>query len=100
MIAFFASLWASQRARKVVGYIGLGLAVIALLGALWAILSARENADDKSNQQIGATVEREKAATATIINVEKANAAAENVKHDSDAARAECLQNARNPADC
>lgn len=49
---------------------------------------------------LGATKQREANLTETVKNVEKANAAAETVVRDADAARAECLRNARNPADC
>jgi len=48
----------------------------------------------------GATRQREANLTETVKNVEKANAAAETVVRDADAARAECLRNARNPANC
>lgn len=90
----------AESLRRPLVYLGIGLAVIALCGALWAFLGAREKADDKANQQIGAVAEQSRAATATIHNAEKANAAAETVRTNSDAARAECLQNARNPANC
>lgn len=100
LITLFARLGLPETLRKPLAYLATGLLVTALLWLLWAYLSARESADDRANQQIGATIEREKAATATIQNAEKANAAAENVRRSSDAARDECLQNARNPANC
>lgn len=76
------------------------LIALTLLASLWLYLDAREQADDQRNREIGATVERERSATATIKQVEKANAAADNLGRSSSAARAECLRNARNPADC
>lgn len=81
-------------------YVGAGIAAALALAAVIAWLNARERADDRSNQEIGASGERERQAVTTIRNVEKANAAAETVRRDADAARAECLRNARNPADC
>jgi 4-hydroxybenzoate polyprenyltransferase len=53
-----------------------------------------------SSKDAGATEQREADLTQTVNNVEKANAAAETVRRDPDAARAECLRNARNKANC
>lgn len=75
----------------------IGLAAVAAL--LWW-LSAAEKADDRANREIGASVQREADLRETLSNVEKANEAAEAVRRNSDAARAECLRNARNPDDC
>lgn len=95
------SLWTAFRALpRGWHWLAAGIAALTLLVALWLWLSAREAADDRRNREIGATVERERAATATIKQVEKANAAADDLGRSSDAARAECMQNARNPADC
>lgn len=76
------------------------LAAAALLagGIIW--LRAAENADDKRNQELGATVQREKNVTATIKQVEKANEASETLRRDTGAAYDECVRNARNPSDC
>ncbi len=75
------------------------LAVAALAtGIVW--LRSAENADDKANQNVGAAVQREADLTATVQQVEKANEAAETVRRNPNAARADCLQDARNPADC
>jgi len=76
------------------------LAAVALLtgGVIW--LRAAENADDKHNQQVGATVQREKNVTATIQQVERANEASETLRRDTGAAFDECVRNARNPSDC
>lgn len=90
----------AERLRRPLGYLCLAVLALALLGALWAFLASREKADDKANQAIGAAAEHSKAAEQTIHNAEKANAAAENVRLNSDAARDECLHNARNPANC
>lgn len=94
-------IWAWLTAKKLGLAKGVWLLIaLALLAFLWLCLDAREQAEDQRNREIGATVERERSATATIKQVEKANAAADNLGRSSDAARAECLQNARNPADC
>lgn len=75
------------------------IALAALVGGyLW--LDLREEADDRSNQDIGAAVQRERNVTATIQQVEKANEASENLRRNTGAAYDECVRNARNPADC
>ncbi len=78
---------------------GVVLACIALMIAI-AWFKGREEADDRNNQTIGATVEREKTQAATIQNIERANNAAEAIRRDPAARDAECLRYAKNPADC
>jgi hypothetical protein len=73
---------------------------LALIGGLILWLGAREQADDKSNQAVGAAVQREADQAVTIERTEKANAAAETVRVDPVARDAECLRHARNPKDC
>lgn len=75
--------------------LGLLLLALAVLAFNWWL-----DHRDTRNQEIGASVQREGDLRKTIQNVEKANEAAEAVARDPGAARAECLQNARNPADC
>lgn len=77
-------------------FVWFGLAVIALFagGGIW--LHNR----DVSNQDLGATKQRNADLERTVKNVEKANNAADEVSRNPDAARDECLRNARNPADC
>lgn len=75
------------------------LALVLLMVAV-AWLKGREEADDRSNQQVGAAVQREADQAETIERTEKANVAAETVRTDDAAARAECLRHARNPKDC
>lgn len=95
------SLWtAFARLPRGWHYLAAGVLAVAVLASIWLWLDAREQADDRRNQEIGATSERERAVTATIKQVEKANEAAETVRRDPAAARADCLQDARNPADC
>ena len=77
-----------------------GVLAVALLLGLWLWLGAREEADDKNNQAIGAAVQREGDLRETVERVEYANKAAENVRRDDDAMRAECLRSARNPENC
>ena len=77
-----------------------GVLAVALLLGLWLWIGAREEADDKNNQAIGAAVQREGDLRETVERVEHANKAAENVRRDDDAMRAECLRNARNPENC
>jgi hypothetical protein len=100
IVTILGRLGVAESLRRPLGYLTLAVLAFALLGALWAILASRERADDKANQAIGATAVRSQAATRTIQQAEKANAAAETVRRNSDAARDECLRNARNPANC
>lgn len=76
------------------------LALLAAIagGILW--LQAREEADDKANQEIGAKVQREGDLRKTIERAETANEAAENIKRDPDARRDGCLRHSRTPENC
>lgn len=80
------------------------IVLAALAGAIWW-LNAAEKADDKANQEIGATVEREKALTETIKRTEQGNEAREEIKRDVDRGGGtvlyeQCLRTARTPANC
>lgn len=75
------------------------LAVIAL-GALYLWLGAREEADDRANQNVGAAVQREANHTATIEQVGKANDAEQELRSDDAARRASCLRHSRTPENC
>ena len=87
-------------------FLGLGrwawlLIVAAAIGAAWLWLDAREEADDKANQEIGATVQREGDLRETIERTEKANEARDDIASDRDNARYnQCLRTARTPANC
>jgi hypothetical protein len=77
---------------------------LALIGGLILWLGAREQADDKSNQAVGAAVQREADQAVTIQNVKDANDAREKIKQAGpagDAVRYEqCMRSARTPASC
>lgn len=80
-----------------------GVVVLIVAGGLlWAKLA--EDADDRRNQELGATVEREKALTETVEKVEQANEAREEIGRAGpagDRLRYErCLRSARNPENC
>lgn len=90
----------SQRVAGVLAWVIPVVASVALLGGLYALLTSSENADDQHNQNIGAEMQRASDMAQTIDNVEKANAAADEVHRSTDAARDECMRNARNPANC
>lgn len=93
--------WIGKRA---LGGIARGwwvLGALAAICALWLWLGAREEADDRHNQVIGSTIEREKAASAAIERVEQANAIRnEMVTADSRFDYDQCLRTARTPANC
>lgn len=78
-------------------WIGIVLFVIA---GVWIYLDAGERADDKNNQEIGATVEREKQTGEVLKRTEKANEVREATRRSNDVAYAECVQSARTPANC
>lgn len=79
--------------------IGAGLALLLIAAFVWWV-TATEKADDEANQTIGAQGAVITGQQTTLETIGKANDAAETVRRDPDAARAECLQNARNPDDC
>jgi len=76
--------------------------LIAIAGAiaLWFGINGLLDRLQDTAKDAGRTEQREADLTATVKQVEKANAAAETVRLDPDAARAECLRNARNKANC
>lgn len=80
------------------------LAVALLLAGAWIWIVKSEEADDRRNQEIGATVEREKAQAETIKRVETANEAREEINRNDDAGirlrYEQCLRTARTPANC
>lgn len=79
---------------------GYWLAImVGLVLAYFAYAAVLDRMTDNA-KQVGAVTQQNDNLTQTIRNVEKANDAAENVRRDPDAGRAECLRNARNPADC
>lgn len=75
-----------------------GLVLAAL--ALWLLIGAREAADDKANQEIGAAVQREGDLVETVKRVEKANEAAATIERDPAARRDRCLRHSRTPENC
>lgn len=95
-------IWAWITAEGLLGLrkgLWLLIAIAALVGfAIW--LGAREAADDKANQEIGAAVQREGDLVETFNQVEKANEAEARLDRDPDARRAGCLQHSRTPANC
>lgn len=96
------SLWTAFRALpRGWHWLAAGIAAIALLAALWLWLDAREKADDRRNQEIGAAAQRETDLRETLERTEKGNAAREEVRNDVDGARyTQCLRTARTPANC
>lgn len=105
MIAALLVRWGlSQRVAGVLAYVLPALAFVALCGALWLWIDSREAADDRANQQIGRTVEREQSQAVTIERVEQANEAREEIEQPGaagDRVRYEqCLRSARTPGSC
>ena len=100
-------IWAFLTAR---GFLGLAKgwwvlgAAVAVLGAVWW-LQAREKADDKANQEIGAAVQREGDLQETIKRTEQGNETRDQVRHDLNAGGSrelydQCVRTARTPANC
>lgn len=82
--------------QKNARWVLLALGIIAVL--VLVTMLARCGQDEA--RDAGATAQRESNLQETVRNVEKANDAGRAVRDDADAALAECLRNARNPADC
>ena len=80
------------------------LGLLLLLAGLCIYIVKSEEADDRANQEIGATVEREKALSETVKRVEEANVAREEINRNDDAGAQlrynQCLRSARTPANC
>jgi hypothetical protein len=70
-----------------------GVLLIIALAALYHWLGAREEADDRANQNVGAAVQREAGHEATLNQVEKANEAEAAIGRGGDAERyARCMR--------
>lgn len=78
---------------KWVQAIGFGLAAGILVWGAGSLYN-------RNQQDIGAVKQRNADLERTIRNVDKADKAADDVRRNPDAARDECLRNARNPSDC
>ncbi len=80
------------------------LGVVLLLVGAWVWLVKSEEKDDRHNQEIGATVEREHALEETVKRVETANDVREEINRLDDAGARmryeQCLRSARTPANC
>lgn len=95
--------WFALKFLGVSRWIWLAGAAVVLVGAV-AWLNAREKADDRANQELGATVQRETDLRETIQRTETANevrdemarpgAAGDRLRYD------QCLRTARTPANC
>lgn len=77
-----------------------GVLAVIVLAALYLWLGAREEADDRANQEVGAAVQREADLQETVTRVERANHAEEQVRTDDAARRASCLRHSRTPENC
>ena len=101
LIPIFARWGLSQRVAKAAA-IGTLVVIAALaVGALWLWADSREKADDKANQEIGATVQREGDLRETIERTETANEAREDSRtRTSEQRNADCLRRSRTPENC
>jgi hypothetical protein len=96
-------IWAFLTTR---GFLGLAKGIWVAIAAglivaavLW--LTAAEKADDRANQEIGATVQREGDLRETIERTETANEAREESRTRTDDQRnADCLRRSRTPENC
>ena len=101
ILPLFLRLGATQRIAKALAIGTLILAGVLLVGALWLWADSREKADDKANQEIGRTVEREKALTETIEQIEEAQDAREdNRSRTVEQRNADCVRRSRTPENC
>jgi hypothetical protein len=104
MIALVASLGALMgvrgRLQGVAGALAALAALFAICGALWGLAVFMLGRHDIAVATIAVSQERGAAAVQTLNQVEKANAAADQVRRDPVARDAECLRHARNPEDC
>ena len=96
-------LWFTAKMLGIPRYIWIiGAAVLLYVGYL--ILVAQENADDKHNQQVGATVERAQQQSETLDAVENANEAREKIAAPGPAGDRrrydQCLRTARTSTLC
>lgn len=98
IVSFITGLWASFKGLPRGMYIIAAGALLIVTGLVLHQCSVSNAHKDGIAE--GATAQREANLSETVKNVEKANAAAENVVRNIDAGRAECLRNARNPSDC
>jgi hypothetical protein len=99
-------IWAFLKATS----FGIPRWVLALAGLVLILLAAyvyltrAEEADDRANQEIGATVEREKNLNETVERVKEANDVREEVNRNDDVGAElryrQCLRSARTPANC
>lgn len=86
-------------------FLGIGrwvwvLIAIALVLGAYVWLTKAEEADDKANQEIGASVQREGDLRETLERVEKADEVRETFSADDQRVYDECLRSARTPANC
>lgn len=101
LLPLFVRWGASQRVAKVLAIGTLILGAALLLGALWLWVDSREAADDRANQEIGATKQREGDLRETLERVEEANDAREDNRNRTDEQRnADCLRRSRTPENC
>lgn len=95
--------WFAVKALGLARWVWLLGAIVAVIGAV-AWLQARERADDKANQEIGATKQREGDLRATLERTETANDAREEIERPGAAGDKlrydQCLRTARTPANC
>lgn len=96
IVALFARLSLPAWLQKAMPY----LLLVGLIGALWLWLSARENADDKRNQEIGRDIERAESVAHTLDQLEKADAAEQKLDSDPVARRDNCRLHSRTPENC
>jgi hypothetical protein len=95
--------WFAIKALGLPRYLWIALAIAAVIG-LWLWVGAAERADDKANQEIGRTIEREGALVETLERTEKGNEAREEIGAAGPAGDRlrydQCVRTARTPANC
>lgn len=80
--------------------LGLGCLICIFATILFVWITGLEREDDRTNQQIGATVERSEAVQAGMDNARKANDAEQVIRRDPVARSSGCVRYSRTPQNC
>lgn len=100
LIPLIARLGIAQRFQKLAAWIATIIGAVMLCGALYGAWHLWLSNRDDTNQQIGASTQREGDLRTTLERVQEANRAEEKLDTDPDHRHAGCLRNSRTPENC